>query len=66
MIDINFDFTADSNGNWENFWSRNDGLCEGGSDPDKSSSTLREYHRILWSKNLPNGEEMTLKKRKMG
>ena len=34
----------------------------GGSDPDAVSKTLQEYHRLLWSKPLPNGEFMTLKK----
>ena len=27
----------------------------GGRDPDKHSATLRQYHRILWSKPLPCG-----------
>ena len=26
-----------------------------GKDPDSYSSTLRNYHKILWSKKLPNG-----------
>tara|TARA_B110001450_G_scaffold108285_1_gene102458 strand:- start:61 stop:768 length:708 start_codon:yes stop_codon:yes gene_type:complete len=26
-----------------------------GKDPDKFSSTLRDYHKLLWSKPLPNG-----------
>jgi hypothetical protein len=26
-----------------------------GGDPDSTSPTLREYHRVLWSKPLPNG-----------
>jgi len=29
-------------------------------DPDKHSATLRAYHQILWSKNLPNGKPFTL------
>ena len=61
MIDINFDFTTDSYKYWEGFWERKDGLGEGGSDPDASSRTLQEYHRILWSRELPNGEKMNLK-----
>ena len=44
MIDVHFDFRRD---------------C-GGIDPDAGSPTLRRYHRILWSKNLPNGEMMQL------
>jgi len=61
MIDINFDFTTDSYKYWEGFWERKNGLGEGGSDPDSSSRTLQEYHRILWSRELPNGEKMNLK-----
>lgn len=29
-------------------------------DPDITSPTLRKYHKILWSKALPNGEVFTL------
>jgi len=39
-IDIAFDFRTDANGR----------------DPDKYSPTLRHYHKLLWSKPLPNGE----------
>lgn len=31
-----------------------------GKDPDQFSSTLREYHRTLWSKQLPSGQMFTL------
>ena len=62
MIDTNFDFTTDTKGYWENYWDRNDSLGGGGSDPDAVSPTLQEYHRQLWSKQLPNGETMELKK----
>jgi len=50
-IDINFDFqaeTLDKNGNFR--------------DSDKFSPTLQEYHRILWSKKLPNGQLFDLTK----
>ena len=43
-FDIHFDFRSD---------------C-GGKDPDIGSPTLRRYHRLLWSKKLPNGEIMQL------
>ena len=43
-FDINYDFRTD---------------C-GGKDPDAGSPTLRRYHRILWSRELPNGEVMKL------
>jgi len=38
-IDTSFDFRTDS----------------AGRDPDSASPTLREYHRLLWSKPLPCG-----------
>lgn len=31
-----------------------------GTDPDKYSKTLREFHRELWSKQLPNGRHFEL------
>ena len=40
-IDINFDFYSDTPPK---------------KDPDSHSPTLRRYHKILWSKALPNGE----------
>jgi len=44
MIDIKYDFRTDSNGG----------------DVDKYSATLRKYHKILWSKPLPNGNVFSL------
>jgi len=44
-IDTNFDFRSEISQN---------------SDPDRYSSTLRGYHKILWSKRLPNGDDFTL------
>jgi hypothetical protein len=44
VIDTSFDFRTDSTG----------------PDPDKSSPTLRRYHRELWSKPLPNGTPFEL------
>lgn len=35
-------------------------LDAGGKDPDFASATLREHHRLLWSKKLPNGELLNL------
>jgi hypothetical protein len=40
LIDITFDFRTDT---------------PAGKDPDSFSPTLRNYHKILWSKPLPNG-----------
>ena len=31
-----------------------------GKDPDAHSPTLKKYHKILWSKNLPNGQTFHL------
>jgi hypothetical protein len=39
-IDVDFDFRIDAKGG----------------DPDITSPTLRKYHKILWSKPLPNGK----------
>ena len=41
-IDIKFDFRSDT---------------PEGKDADTYSSTLRNYHQILWSKCLPNGKK---------
>lgn len=45
-VDVYFDFRKESKGR----------------DPDRWSPTLQEYHRILWSKPLPNGKIFTLDK----
>ena len=50
IIDANFDFHADSNGK----------------DPDVFSPTLKKYHKILWSKPLPNGKLFNLQDDKPG
>jgi len=39
IINTSFNFYSDSNGG----------------DPDSTSPTLRKYHKVLWSKTLPNG-----------
>lgn len=31
-----------------------------GGDPDSTSPTLRSYHKVLWSKSLPNGKTFEL------
>lgn len=59
-IDVDFDFTTDTKGYWNGFWEKRDGLGISDYDPDKESPTLRNYHRILWSRELPNGEHMRL------
>lgn len=44
LIDTTFDFRTDASGK----------------DPDKYSPTLRNYHRLLWSKPLPSGRSFEL------
>ena len=44
-IDINFDFRSDT---------------PLGKDPDSFSPRLRSYHKLLWSKPLPNGKLLEL------
>lgn len=46
FIDVGFDFQEEV----------------GGKDSDRYSPTLQEYHRILWSKPLPNGKIFKLDK----
>lgn len=60
VIDIEFDFTMDTPGYWDHFWENNHGLGAGGNDPDAMSKTLQQYHQLLWSQRLPNGEKMNL------
>ncbi len=49
-IDTTFNFYSDSNGG----------------DPDSASPTLRKYHKLLWSKPLPNGNTLELRDDKKG
>ena len=58
-ININFDFSTDCR-YWNDFWTRNNGLGSGETDPDSMSATLRQYHQALWSKPLPNGRPFAL------
>lgn len=63
IIDVDLDFTNDVDGFWESFRTHDPGLLpKDGScpDPDFKSRLLRTYHRILWSRELPNGEFMDL------
>lgn len=60
MIDVTFDFTKDTLHYWDDYWE--DGLLgRSKHDPDKESKTLREYHRQLWSKELPCGQKLILR-----
>ena len=59
LIDVDFDFTSDTPGFWDNYW--DDEMGYSTVDPDIYSKTLKEYHRVLWSKKLPNGKFLNLK-----
>lgn len=61
-IDVNFDFTTDTPRFWDDYWMKDETLGHPGGDPDASSKTLKEYHGLLWSRRLPNGEHMELKR----
>lgn len=37
-----------------------------GGDPDSTSPTLRSYHKVLWSKKLPNGQHFELQNGRSG
>lgn len=50
IIDIDFNVYSDAKGG----------------DPDSTSPTLRKYHKILWSKPLPNGKIFELSENKTG
>ena len=62
IIDTSLNFADDTDGFWDNFWENNGGLGAGSSDPDIESPLLQKYHQFLWSKELPCGEKMELKK----
>ncbi|MFN5735818.1 MAG: DUF6994 family protein, partial [Flavobacteriales bacterium] len=49
-LDITFNVYTDANGG----------------DPDSTSPTLRSYHKLLWSKPLPNGHFFELDNKKSG
>lgn len=61
QVDIKFDFTTDCR-YWDGFWDIDErGLFGyGKNDPDAMSKTLKQYHQLLWSKPLPNGQELLL------
>ena len=57
-LNMNFDFTTDTPMFWETYW--NDEMGGVFVDPDSESNTLKKYHQLLWSKQLPNGEFLNL------
>jgi len=60
MIDVRTDFTEDTPKYWEGFHEDNDFMWYSKVDPDAKSHAMREYHRELWSRALPNGLRMNL------
>ena len=59
-IDVNFDFTTDTPKYWNGYWEKDDLLGSPNGDPDNASKTMQLYHKLLYSKPLPNGEIMDL------
>lgn len=57
-LNTNFDFTTDTPFFWDKFWDNKMGHVF--VDPDKYSTTLKYYHQILWSKQLPCGDFLDL------
>lgn len=60
IIDINLNFADDTENYWDNFWENKAGYGSSNIDPDAKNKNLQKYHKILWSKQLPNGEYMDL------
>lgn len=60
-IDTTFDFTTDTPYYWDEYWEHDKVLGHFNNDPDSASKTLQRYHSALYSRVLPNGEEMILK-----
>ena len=58
-IDVNFSFTEDTPNFWDNYWQ--DEMGKSYVDPDAYSKKLKLFHKLLWSKNLPNGDHLDLK-----
>ena len=59
-IDVWQDLTEYTPKFWDGFWERGSGFGSGGADPDSRCNLARTYHRLLWSRTLPNGEKMLL------
>ena len=59
-LDVNYDFTTDTPNYWDNFWEIDPILGCAGNDPDSKSVMLRLYQQRLWSKPLPNGDNLQL------
>ena len=53
-IDVNYDFTLDTPSYYDNYWKNE--MRSGHADPDAYSKMLRTYHKLIWSRKLPNGD----------
>ena len=60
FLEIDYSFTNDTPGFWDGFWTNMNGIGKSKTDPDSESPTLKKYHKILWSRELPNGEILEL------
>ena len=61
IINVDFDFTTDTPKYWDNYWEKDELFGGGTKDPDNASKTMQLYHKMIYSKPLPNGETMELK-----
>ncbi len=59
-IDVSLCMADFTPGFWDNYWINPMGKSS--KDPDRDCLLLLEYHRKLWSKELPNGRFLNLKK----
>ena len=61
-INVNYNFTTDTHGFWDDYRLNRKGLgmFNNGCDPDSKSKTLQNYNKILYSSELPNKEIMKL------
>ena len=61
-INVNYNFTTDTHGFWDDCRLNRKGLgmFNNGCDPDSKSKTLQNYNKILYSRELPNKEIMKL------
>ena len=59
-IDVNFDFTNDTTGYWSNYWGNDYIFGRSNVDPDLSCKTLFIFHEQLYSRRLPNGDNLVI------
>ena len=58
-IDVNYNFINDIPGFWDGYWDELGGWGRSRYDIDIYSKVLRDYHKVLWSRTLPNGKLCT-------